>query len=50
MGLEASVKDFFNVAASIEGLLQNSIHEIMELKNQTDTNRLQYSLNLLLCF
>jgi len=47
MGIEKSVKDFFDVAATVEGLLTNSIDEISKLQNQTDTNRLNYSKNLL---
>ena len=47
MGLEKSAKDFFDAAATVEGLLTNSIDEISKLDHKTDTNRLQYSLNLL---
>lgn len=47
MAVEETPKQFYDIAASIEKLLENSKKEIADLKNQTDTNRLQYSMNLL---
>ena len=47
MALEQSAKDFFAAAATVEGLLTESITEISKLQNETDTNRLNYSKNLL---
>jgi len=50
MALEHAPKTFFDVAAGVNTLLEKSIAEVQSLQHQTDTNRWQYSMQLLEIF